>query len=216
VVCPGERRLSFVCDRPPVHSSSKHIGLNSIRLSACEIVQLFSLVFWTVRALHIFVFRLVINEIKTTLLGERDPRLWQDLGPYVFPWLQLRKLRNSPPLSWSTAFSWVTDFTSVQLHKICCYCIIVHFWGLNSPQRARVSSLTRFVYHTQRRATVGRTPMDEWSASRRNLYLTKHITHNRQTSMPLARFEPTISASERPQTHPLDRAATGSGNFACC
>jgi len=45
----------------------------------------------------------------------------------------------------------------------------------------------------------------------RNLYLTTHNTHNRQTSMPPPGFEPTIPAGERPQTHPLDRAATESG-----
>ena len=38
--------------------------------------------------------------------------------------------------------------------------------------------------HKQRRITVGRTPLDEWSAHRRDLYLTTHNTHNRQTSMP--------------------------------
>jgi hypothetical protein len=43
---------------------------------------------------------------------------------------------------------------------------------------------TRFLDHTQRRATVGRTPLDEWSTRRRDLYLTTHNTHNRQTSMP--------------------------------
>jgi hypothetical protein len=36
-------------------------------------------------------------------------------------------------------------------------------------------------------------------------------THNRQTSMPPERFEPTILVSERSQTHALDRAATGIG-----
>jgi hypothetical protein len=35
--------------------------------------------------------------------------------------------------------------------------------------------------HTTTHHTVGRTPLDEWSAHRRDLYLT---THNRQTSMP--------------------------------
>ena len=45
-------------------------------------------------------------------------------------------------------------------------------------------SYTRFLDHTQRRATVGRTHLDEWSARRRDLYLTTHNTHNRQTSMP--------------------------------
>ena len=41
-----------------------------------------------------------------------------------------------------------------------------------------------FLDHTQRRTTVGRTPLDEWSARRRVLYLTTHDTHNRQISMP--------------------------------
>jgi len=63
-----------------------------------------------------------------------------------------------------------------------------------------------FLEHTQRRTTVGRTPLDEWSARRRDLYLTTHDTHNRQTSMPQVGFEPTISASERPQAYALDRA----------
>ena len=52
--------------------------------------------------------------------------------------------------------------------------------------------------HTQRRTTVGRTPLDEWSARRRDLYLTAHDTHNRQIAMPPVGFEPTISAGERP------------------
>ena len=42
----------------------------------------------------------------------------------------------------------------------------------------------RFLDHTQRRTTVGRTPLNEWSVRRRDLYLTTHNNHNRQTSMP--------------------------------
>jgi len=57
--------------------------------------------------------------------------------------------------------------------------------------------------HTQRRTTVGRTPLDKWSARRRDLYQTTHNTHNRQISMPPVGFEPTISAGERPQTYAL-------------
>ena len=56
------------------------------------------------------------------------------------------------------------------------------------------------------------TPLDEWSIRRRDLYLTTHNTHNRQTSMPPVGFEPTISAGERPKTYALDRAATGTDN----
>ena len=51
--------------------------------------------------------------------------------------------------------------------------------------------------HTQRRTTVGRTSLDEWSARRRDLYLTTHDIHNRQISMPPVGFEPTIYAGER-------------------
>jgi hypothetical protein len=40
---------------------------------------------------------------------------------------------------------------------------------------------------------------------------TTHNAHNRQTSIPLAGFEPTNPPKERPQTHGLDRAATGIG-----
>jgi hypothetical protein len=48
-----------------------------------------------------------------------------------------------------------------------------------SPARAMAYSFTRFLDHTQRRATVDRTPVDEWSARRRDLYLTTHNTHNK-------------------------------------
>ena len=47
------------------------------------------------------------------------------------------------------------------------------------------SSFLRFLDHTQRRTTVGRTPLDAWSARRRDLYLTTHNTYSRQISMPL-------------------------------
>ena len=92
---------------------------------------------------------------------------------------------------------------------------ITFFWR-NSPQWARASSFTRFLDHTQRCTTVSRTPLDEVSARRRNLYLTLHNIHNRQRSMPPVRFEPTISARERPQTFALDGAATGTGTIILC
>ena len=69
------------------------------------------------------------------------------------------------------------------------------------------------VSRSQRRITVGRTPLDEWSARRRDLYPTTHNTYNRQTSMPPVGFELTISAGERPHTYALGRAATGTGKL---
>ena len=77
------------------------------------------------------------------------------------------------------------------------------------------SSFTTFLDCTQRRTTVGRTPMEEWTARRRDLYLTTHDTHNRKTSMPPVGFEPTTSAGERPQTHALGRAANGPAKRNC-
>ena len=79
-----------------------------------------------------------------------------------------------------------------------------------APQWVTASSFTRFLHHTWR-TTVGRTYLDKWSARSRDLYLTTYNSHNRQTSMHPVGFEPTISASERPQSYALDRAATEIG-----
>jgi hypothetical protein len=65
--------------------------------------------------------------------------------------------------------------------------------------------------HTQTHTTVGRTPLDEGSARRRDLYLTTQKLYKRQIFMPPVGFEHRIPASARPQTYTLDRAATGIG-----
>ena len=75
----------------------------------------------------------------------------------------------------------------------------------NSPTRAKAASFLRFLGHTQWHAAVSRTPLDEGSTLRRDLYVT---THKRQTSMPPTGFEPAIPASDRPQTLALDSSAT--------
>jgi hypothetical protein len=88
------------------------------------------------------------------------------------------------------------------------YLIFNIFFSLwrNSPTRARANSFARFLDHTQWHTTVGRNPLDERSARRRDLYLTTHNTHNRQTSMPPTVFEPAIPASDSPQTFALNRS----------
>jgi hypothetical protein len=57
--------------------------------------------------------------------------------------------------------------------------------------------------------TLSRTFRDEGSNRPRDLYLTKHNTHKKQTSIPQAGFESTIPARERPQNYAADRKATG-------
>jgi hypothetical protein len=54
--------------------------------------------------------------------------------------------------------------------------IIFFFLQAQQPQWAKASSFTMFLDHTQRRTTVGRTPLDEWSVRRRDLYLTTHTS----------------------------------------
>jgi hypothetical protein len=66
--------------------------------------------------------------------------------------------------------------------------------------------------HWDRHTTLSRTPLDEWSALRRDLYLTAHNTHKRQTDMLPAWFEPAIPAIERPQTH---ATAIGPKQYKC-
>ena len=63
---------------------------------------------------------------------------------------------------------------------------------------------------TLRHTAISRTLLNEVSAPRRDLYLTKLNNHNRKTNMTLAGFEPAIPARERSQTQALDLAATGS------
>jgi hypothetical protein len=52
------------------------------------------------------------------------------------------------------------------------------------PTWVKASSFLKFLVHTQRRTTVGRTPLDEWSACRRDLYRTAHNTHNKKHPCP--------------------------------
>jgi hypothetical protein len=80
----------------------------------------------------------------------------------------------------------------------CCFSGSAAQRGLWPPRN------TMFLDHT-RRATVCRTPLDEWSASRRDFYLTTHNTHTTdKTSMPPVGFETTIAVGERPYTYALN------------
>jgi len=100
-----------------------------------------------------------------------------------------------------------TEYVVCRLLTFFIYCFVC---DAIATQWARASSFMRFLDHRRRRTTVGRTPLDEWSARCRDLWHHTTLT----TDMPPVGFEPTISAGERPQTYALDRAATGSGNFS--
>ena len=81
---------------------------------------------------------------------------------------------------------WLTMWFCASTH---CNCegtlhIVLFVFGATALQWAMASSFSRFLDHTQRRTTVGRIPLDEWSARRRDPYMTKHNTHNRYINDP--------------------------------
>jgi len=148
------------------------------------------------RTLRVMLLKYRENTAKTGLLTHHNPTI-QNLERH---W---RK--------WSTISN--CECSSVHVMQMVIYStllLLLFLWRCG-PTRAKASSFLTFLYHTQRRNTFGRTPLDKWSVRRRNLYMTTHNTNNRQTSMSLAGFEPTIPGGERPQTHALHRAATEIG-----
>jgi len=78
-----------------------------------------------------------------------------------------------------------------------------------------IAGIERYCSASSHTYTLGRTLLDEWSARHRDLYLTTLNTHKWQTSMLPAGFEPAIPANERPQTHVVERAATGISCYFC-
>jgi hypothetical protein len=69
--------------------------------------------------------------------------------------------------------------------------------GATAPSGAEPPQYRDFTI-TLRYTSLGRTPLDDRLARRRDLSLATNNTNRRQTSMPLAEFEPAIPASERP------------------
>ena len=91
--------------------------------------------------------------------------------------------------------------------------VLFSFYGATAPSGPGPPPYRSFTI-THKHTTFSRTPLDEWSARRRELYLTTHNTHKRQTCMSPAGFNPAVLASERSQTHDLDHLASGIG--LCC
>ena len=72
----------------------------------------------------------------------------------------------------------VKGLHSVAVCQICIPCSFVCLFvsGVTVSKWVMASTSTRFLDHTQRRTTVCRTSLDEWSARHRDLYLTIHTT----------------------------------------
>jgi len=82
------------------------------------------------------------------------------------------------------SFLHVALSSSPLLFVICCFPGVTAHRGCIFHSPVVCFSISKFLDHAQRRATVGRTPLDEWSIRRRDLYPTTHNTDNRQAFMP--------------------------------
>ena len=73
-----------------------------------------------------------------------------------------------------------------------------------APPRAMASSITMFLDHTQRHNTAGRTPLYEWSARRRDLYLITHQQSRERNIHVTGGFRthnPSEASDHRPRGH---------------
>jgi len=101
-------------------------------------------------------------------------------------------------------------YTDIYIYIYVCVCVCVYiyiyiyffFWdSAAAPSWSGLPHSRRFTI-TLRHTTLGKTPMDGWSARRRDLCLTIHIRYQTKASLHLAGFEPAILTNERPQqTH---------------
>ena len=96
---------------------------------------------------------------------------------------KLRKATSSFVMSVcpSVCPQWTVRFTMGEYIYIY---IFFFFWARQPPCGPGPPHSQGFYITHKRRTTVGRSPLDEWSARRRDLYLTTRNTQNRQTSMP--------------------------------
>jgi hypothetical protein len=80
---------------------------------------------------------------------------------YIYIYIYIRLHASTPVMSHLQACAWS--------------------WYIQLYAKSTRSRITKyFADHTQRRNTVGKTPLDEWSARRRDLYQTTHATEGNQ------------------------------------
>ena len=100
---------------------------------------------------------------------------------------QLSQLKSHYCIVLLSAFNSPSDFTLAfsGVWRFIALCWNMYYWTFfllaqQPPQWARASSFSRFLDHTQRRTTVGRTPLNEWSACRNKPipYTTHHSQLN--------------------------------------
>jgi hypothetical protein len=123
------------------------------------------------------LFIAIILSAQNILFVKVTPRVWSTdpvrlNNIHLFAHPSAFKLSNKDPY----CISYFVVFLQGRCYYINNRLLFVCFWRDSPPpQWAMASSFTRFLDHTQRRTTVGRTPLDEWSARRRDLYQGKYL-----------------------------------------
>ena len=124
--------------------------------------------------------------------------------------MSFNKHDSLTPLIGPTA--WVVWTTKLTLECVSHKKYFNFYIDTEGPSGAGSSQYQDFTI-TLRHTTLGRTPLDEWSAATPRP-LIDNTQHSQQTNIHAsAGSEPAIPASERPQTHALDRATTGNGKY---
>jgi hypothetical protein len=95
------------------------------------------------------------------------------------------------------------------------FIIVIIFSGSAAQRGLWLPRHTRFLDPTKRRATVGRTLLDEWSARRRDLYLTTHKTDKHPCPRwDFLNFYYLFCQNSNPRSQQaLDSVATGTDNI---
>jgi len=81
-----------------------------------------------------------------------------------------------------TILFFMLSIPCIFMSKYTVYFLIFFYHDATAPSGPRPTYYRGFMI-TLRHTTLGRTPLDECSARRTDLYLTIHNTHKRQTSM---------------------------------
>ena len=142
-----------------------------------------------------FIQNAAVSTPIYTASYHRRPAMSANTGHKLFK----RKIVVKPcKLKWCHTSTWILrcSFHCLKYSMYIITDILNSFYHLfhdvtapSGPPHCRVFTIT--LRHT----TIFMTPLEQWSARRRDLYLTIDNTHKRKTSMPLKGFKPEIPAS---------------------
>jgi hypothetical protein len=137
----------------------------------------------------------------------RSRGYWDRQLHFIMAYLMLlpaAQSKNAGRLDISWVISWKTCVRKRLWRCLSSFLRLYLFLSTHSMCTGYFYTWSQWITHTHTHS-LGRTPLDELSAHCRDFYLITHNTHKKLISMG---FEPAILASERPQTHTLDRSTT--------